>query len=246
MPHSRRGRRPRPGLRRRVWRRFCTIVQPEATAHGPPGSYLDALFQRIAIPGILSPEIVCRIHGKCLKNTTHFQLQRVKRLDNLVQFLPQNHRTGEQDQDVHITVRSRLSPGFGPVQDNPAQTVPVDGLETGLDTCQERTRVKWRFHVTHGVADLLRRGRSWRPVSRAWRYCSAVAPSSIPRSRAFCCTSYTLRSSSSAVCEKVSRPSASRLNAYCLRSSVEPLPQGGGLVGAFLAAPQLRQLQDAL
>ena len=121
MPHSRCGRQPRPGLRRRVWRHFCTIVQPEATAYEPPSSYLDALFLRIAIPGILSPEIICLVHGKCLKDTIHFQLQRVERFDNLVQFLPQNHRTDEQDQDVHIAVRSRLSSGFGPVQDNPAQ-----------------------------------------------------------------------------------------------------------------------------
>src|SRR2546425_13088376 len=83
-------------------------------------SYPDAIFLCIAIPGMLSPEIIGLIHGKCLKDTIHFQLQRVESLDDRAQVLPQSHRASEEDQDIYITVRSRLSPGFGPVQDNPA------------------------------------------------------------------------------------------------------------------------------
>ena len=69
-------------------------------------------------------EIVCFIHGKCLKDAIHFQLQRVESSDNCAQLTAQSHRASEEDQDVHITVWGRLSPGFGPVQDNPRRRSP--------------------------------------------------------------------------------------------------------------------------
>jgi hypothetical protein len=80
-------------------------------------------------------EIICLIHGECLKDTIYFQLQRVERLDDRLQLPSQSYRAGEEDQDIHITVWGRLSPGFGPVQDQPAQAVSIDGLETGLNAC---------------------------------------------------------------------------------------------------------------